>query len=234
MTTRAQYYRDILTKNVCSVTFEKTDGTTRVMNCTLNPNVTRYFKLSSLSPVGKQSDNHINVVDTDLGEWRSFRIDRIRSFKILSGSMDDLPSTPSRSATSTFAQPQDVPSTPVANHSTTPSMTTKNFYIMALKDGVCEISFTKADGSQRVMRGTLDPHYITLYHLEPVGGQTSRKDDGDTIRVVDIDVQDWRSFKVSRVQSFRTAISPPPSPTTQHTSGVTLPPTRTKLGVIPI
>lgn len=232
MISRTQYYKDILTKNICTVAFEKADGTTRIMNCTLLKDVLRHFNLLPVSPADVQNDTNVNVVDVEIGEWRSFRVDRIKSFKILSGSIGDLSPHLSRPAASQYAQMQNVPPAPVATHimyayNPDPSTTTRDFYIAALKDGVCEISFVKADGTERVMRGTLAPYYIQLYGLNTTDKSPQAIDDGDTIRLVDIDVQGWRSFKVSRVQSFKTA-TVPQEPEVIHT-----PVKRTKLGMIP-
>jgi hypothetical protein len=56
-----------------TVTFTKVDGTVRVMNCTLKPEL-----LPEAKPVAegktprKESTKNIRVFDIDLKEWRSF------------------------------------------------------------------------------------------------------------------------------------------------------------------
>lgn len=63
-----------------TVTFEKADGTTRVMNCTLMPEY-----LPAAKPLDenvrhvprKENPNVLAVWDIDNGGWRSFNIDSI-------------------------------------------------------------------------------------------------------------------------------------------------------------
>lgn len=63
-----------------TVTFEKADGSTRVMNCTLMPQY-----LPSAKPLDenvkhlprKENDNVLAVWDLDNQGWRSFNIDSI-------------------------------------------------------------------------------------------------------------------------------------------------------------
>jgi len=76
--------RDILCGNVCEVTFTKVNGDLRTMPCTLNPEL--------LPPVvvvegeekkeRKTSDTSLAVFVTDIGEWRSFRLDSIHSISV--------------------------------------------------------------------------------------------------------------------------------------------------------
>ena len=69
-----------LHKGVCKVTFEKVDGTTRVMNCTLNNNYLPEL-LSESDGTKMPNHNNIPVWDTDNGAWRSFRIDSVQHFE---------------------------------------------------------------------------------------------------------------------------------------------------------
>ena len=72
-----------------------------------------------------------------------------------------------------------------------------------LKTTVCEITFTKVNGQNRVMRATLDPRYMPPItddqrtHLEE---QHSRKENKDVIACWDVVVGGWRSFRVDSVQ----------------------------------
>jgi len=58
--------KEHLHQNVCTVVFEKADGTTRKMNCTLNQNV---IEMHNLTPVGSgpvYDENQIRVVDVGI------------------------------------------------------------------------------------------------------------------------------------------------------------------------
>ena len=61
----------------------------------------------------------------------------------------------------------------------------------ALSEGVIEIIFTKKDGTERMMKCTVDPAFIPEAK-HPSGVSVAKS---DTVkRVFDIDKQDWRSF----------------------------------------
>lgn len=71
-----------LRTNEVEVTFIKTDGTERVMRCSLKPDVlVEHVSVSSHHK--KMSDEVVNVIDLDKKEWRSFRVDSVKSFKVL-------------------------------------------------------------------------------------------------------------------------------------------------------
>jgi len=56
-----------------TVTFTKVDGTERVMNCTLKPELLPEAKpLAEGKTPRKESTTSIRVFDNDLKEWRSF------------------------------------------------------------------------------------------------------------------------------------------------------------------
>lgn len=77
-----------------------------------------------------------------------------------------------------------------------------------LRTGVCEVTFTKVDGSVRVMPCTLDPAIVPPAPAPRVlaEGETARvkKANPDTISVWCTDKQEWRSFRVANVTSVRT------------------------------
>jgi|SaaInl0LU_22_DNA_1037365.scaffolds.fasta_scaffold14093_3 hypothetical protein len=62
--------------------------------------------------------------------------------------------------------------------------------------GVIEVTFTKADGSVRVMKCTMEEGK----YPKPEAGK-ERKGNDDICIVWDVDVQDWRTFRWDRVQS---------------------------------
>jgi hypothetical protein len=61
-----------------TVTFTKVDGTERVMNCTLKPDLLPEAKpLAEGKEPRKESTTSIRVFDNDLKEWRSFTIKNV-------------------------------------------------------------------------------------------------------------------------------------------------------------
>lgn len=68
-----------------------------------------------------------------------------------------------------------------------------------LRIGEVTVTFTKHDGSQRVMRCTKDFDLIPPDHYPD-------EYDGlvhiDLMKVFDLEIQEWRSFKPSRVISY--------------------------------
>ena len=76
--------RDMLREGVCEETFTKVNGDLRTMPCTLNP----FMLPPALVVEGEEkkerkvSDTSLAVFVTDIGEWRSFRIDSIHSISV--------------------------------------------------------------------------------------------------------------------------------------------------------
>ena len=72
-----------------------------------------------------------------------------------------------------------------------------------LRDSVAEIMFTKKDGTERIMKCTLQSNLIPEEHT-PKGTGTA-KENLDIINVFDLDKIGWRSFLVDNVQYVKTA-----------------------------
>ena len=87
------WVKGLLITSEITVDFVKADGTERSMRCTLDSNrippvpAGTIFKSSTANPDGltesrkprKQPDPHsVRVFDTEKGEWRSFRFDRLK------------------------------------------------------------------------------------------------------------------------------------------------------------
>ena len=69
----------------------------------------------------------------------------------------------------------------------------------ALAQGEVAVTFTKADGSQRVLRGTTDLSFVPASkHPKGEGRQNA-----DVQPVFDLDVGEWRSFRWDRVSDYK-------------------------------
>jgi len=75
-----------LKNNVCVVVFEKKDGTERSMKCTLQediiPQATKEDPLSQ-KKIRALNEEVLPVWDTEKEGWRSFRVDSVKSFSVL-------------------------------------------------------------------------------------------------------------------------------------------------------
>lgn len=69
----------------------------------------------------------------------------------------------------------------------------------SLQKGIVTVTFTKKDGSERVMKCTLSENFITQKDL-PKGN--TRASNAETIAVYDVDVLGWRSFRIDSVKSI--------------------------------
>lgn len=75
---------EFLKANVAEVRFTKSDGTERVMKCTLKEDlVVAYNKKTDRT---KEANNDIvPVFDVEKNEWRSFRVDSVQSISLWGG-----------------------------------------------------------------------------------------------------------------------------------------------------
>lgn len=60
------------------------------------------------------------------------------------------------------------------------------------------ITFTKKDGTERVMKCTLDPAKLPIQ--ENTNSNTTRKVSNETMSVFDVEAQGWRSFTKKSVK----------------------------------
>lgn len=69
-----------------------------------------------------------------------------------------------------------------------------------LRENVLEVTFTKVDGSQRIMRCTLDSRYlppqITENHVRHIDEEHLKKENLSTIAAWDVQNGGWRSFRI--------------------------------------
>ncbi len=82
---KAHWSKDYLVEKLAhysnvTVTFEKKDGTERVMNCTLQVSIVPQVDAESTR---KGNDNVVAVWDLDKDAWRSFRVDSIKSVEYM-------------------------------------------------------------------------------------------------------------------------------------------------------
>lgn len=71
--------RKELKEGVKTITFTKTDGSQRVLKCTLQESVLPQVDTSKVTTAKKQNDDALAVWDIENAGWRSFRFDSIIS-----------------------------------------------------------------------------------------------------------------------------------------------------------
>ncbi len=71
----------------------------------------------------------------------------------------------------------------------------------SLREGVCEVFFTKSDGSERIMHCTLNPKFAPSMP-EQVEETVRKNKNPDAIAVWDTDFDAWRSFRIDRIMEF--------------------------------
>ena len=70
-----------------------------------------------------------------------------------------------------------------------------------LRECVIEVTFTKVDGSNRVMRCTLDPkHLPKTYNEEAETEKQFHRENKDVISAWDVQKGGWRSFRIDSVE----------------------------------
>jgi hypothetical protein len=72
----------------------------------------------------------------------------------------------------------------------------------ALKEGVATVTFTKKDGTERVMMATLQEELLPRKPIIDTTNVAKRKVNEDVIAVFDTDANGFRSFRVDAVISF--------------------------------
>ena len=81
--------------------------------------------------------------------------------------------------------------------------------INLLKQSKQIVTFTKVDGTERVMECTLNPTLMPQdqqpVEPKPKLDGTPKKDNDTVVRAYAFDVQSWRSFRVDSVKTFTIA-----------------------------
>lgn len=73
----------------------------------------------------------------------------------------------------------------------------------ALRTSVADVTFTKSDGTERVMACTLITAYLPQRELKNVEQVQQPEVTPTSVRVWDIDKNAWRAFKLDSVKEFR-------------------------------
>lgn len=83
---------------------------------------------------------------------------------------------------------------------------TRDDMLTALREGEVNLSFEKVkDGAIREMRATLVQDSIPADKM-PKGGTVDQTVGGETtLRVFDLDLSEWRSFRIDKVLTFNKA-----------------------------
>lgn len=81
-------------------------------------------------------------------------------------------------------------------------MMTRDDMINELRNRTCRVIFRKVNGEERDMMCTLNEEYIPENSVDANSDKQSRGYSDDTIRVIDINKGEWRSFRVDSVISF--------------------------------
>jgi hypothetical protein len=76
----------------------------------------------------------------------------------------------------------------------------RKWLIGLLESSPVEVTFTKKDGTERIMKCTLQEEYLP----ETVGGE--RKKNEDSLAVYDLDMEGWRSFRWDSIKGINFTI----------------------------
>lgn len=79
--------------------------------------------------------------------------------------------------------------------------------VALLRNSVCKVVFTKSDGTERTLYGTLSEQYLpprTKEDKEAESTKTRRPRPSNNIVAWDVENMDWRSFNLDTVTVFTT------------------------------
>ena len=79
-----EWIKGVLQNETATLTFQKKDGTMRVMKASLRESDFPVYEKKT-ETVRKQNDEVLSVVDLELNEWRSFRFDSIKQIEFTLG-----------------------------------------------------------------------------------------------------------------------------------------------------
>ena len=81
-------------------------------------------------------------------------------------------------------------------------MMRRSTMLKKLHEGVCKVTFTKANGENRIMKCTLKPEMLKETLGESYEDNAESHDTVDVITVMDTEKNAWRRFRVDSVTSF--------------------------------
>lgn len=77
--------------------------------------------------------------------------------------------------------------------------------VNTLRENIVRLSFIKVkDGQVRNMRATLDSKFIPEEKMPKTDANAKTEKNQIAVRVYDLDIEDWRSFRVDSLQTFDT------------------------------
>ena len=82
---------------------------------------------------------------------------------------------------------------------------TRDEMLNALRDGFCEVLFTKANGEERLMECTLMQEEIPQ-ELMPKTDNNKTEPNLEILKVFDVGINQWRSFRIDSVIEFKEVI----------------------------
>ena len=82
-------------------------------------------------------------------------------------------------------------------------MIERDFLINELRNGNVKVTFTKLDGTERVMLCTLQESVVVPYERKT---ERVKQVNEDTLPVWDLDNDAWRSFKLSSITGIETGV----------------------------
>lgn len=81
----------------------------------------------------------------------------------------------------------------------------KDNVVKSLKNGVCKVVFTKANGDTRVMHATLNESMLPeQIDLEEAIQKKTKKPNPNVLAVFDVEAKGWRSFRWDSLKEFNT------------------------------
>lgn len=75
----------------------------------------------------------------------------------------------------------------------------------ALKTNIVDVTFIKKDGTERLMKCTLDPEILPKVEIKE--DAKPRKESTTSMRVFDTEKNEWRSFTIKSVRNVKFTLS---------------------------
>jgi hypothetical protein len=75
--------------------------------------------------------------------------------------------------------------------------------VSALRQGVCNVKFTKVDGEHRDMDCTLNFSRIPSDKVPKTLQEATELSEQSALRVFDVNKGEWRSFRIANVNAFK-------------------------------